>query len=380
MENITNSDIARCLNKGEKEFLWELNLKTIYQKYQVEADECFDSVRNNLKNVTEWESDIDLNEWKYFDHLSLHCGYCIDNVLTDDSKIVFTALRLRNYILKNMDCLFDLPNYEKEENVVTLNKLESTIAIIKMRKTDKIIPMPKLGFPYNEFYAKEKFPSENLVANEDKAYNLICNGEIVNIEPFPNNLHRMAKIFYDKGLKPTEKARNSEAMVKILATIFSSNIDLNSKCFGRSLSNAYTALLPLQVDYYFDKESENPAKYAINGKCIVSFGFLEKINHVHFGRGIITRKIIHVWLASKLINKIPMTEVMDYMRINVNTDLMENDLEVEEEIKKVLIANLQLLDLLPDNVSLSDQLRTYEKILMEYEGYIEYNPGLAHWK
>lgn len=75
-----------------------------------------------------------------------------------------------------------------------------------------------------------------------------------------------------------------------------------------------------------------------------------------------------------------MTEVMDYMRINVNTDLMENDLEVEEEIKKVLIANLQLLDLLPDNVSLSDQLRTYEKILMEYEGYIEYNPGLAHWK
>lgn len=72
MANISFSDIARCLSKGEKEFLWDLNLKTIYQRYQVKSDECFDCVRNNVRDIKDWESDVDLNEWKYYDHLSLH--------------------------------------------------------------------------------------------------------------------------------------------------------------------------------------------------------------------------------------------------------------------------------------------------------------------
>lgn len=141
-----------------------------------------------------------------------------------------------------MSCLYDLPNYEKEENILTLNKLETTVAIIKMRKTDRIVPRHKAMFPCNEFYAREKFPAETLIANDDKSYNLICNGAVVNTEPFPNNF-------------PVRKAKNSESMVKILTTIFAANIDLKSDCFQCSMSNAYTALLPLQVDYYFDKET-----------------------------------------------------------------------------------------------------------------------------
>lgn len=99
MANISFSDIARCLSKAEKEFLWDLDIKTIYKKWLLTTDECFDHVRNNLEDIKEWESDINLNEWKYYDHLSLHCSYCTDNVLTDDSKIVFTALKLRNFLL-----------------------------------------------------------------------------------------------------------------------------------------------------------------------------------------------------------------------------------------------------------------------------------------
>lgn len=333
MTNISFSDIARCLSKGEREFLWDLDIKTIYKKWQLSTDECFDHVRNNLGDIKDWESDISLNEWRYYEHLSTHCTYCIDNVLTDDSKIVFTALKLRNFLLKNMACLYDLPNYEKEENILTLNKLETTIAIIKMRKTNRLAPLKSATFPYNESYAREKFPADTLIAidNEDKSYNLICNGTVVNIEPFPNNLHRMAKIFYEMGLEPVKKAKNSESMVKILTTIFAANIDLKSDCFGRDMPSAYTALIPLQVNCYFDKVLENPSNYIFNGECIVSFNFLEKIDHVHFGRGNLSRNIIHIWLSSKLFNKMPMAEVMDYMRINLNTELMQNDLEVEDD-------------------------------------------------
>lgn len=378
MANISFSDISRCLSKAEKEFLWDLDIKTIYKKWQLSTDECFDHVRNNLGDIKDWESDINLNEWRYYNHLSTHCTYCIDNVLTDDAKIVFTALKLRNFLLKNMSCLYDLPNYEKEENILTLNKIETTVAIIKMRKTDRLAPQKSASFPYNESYARETFPAETLITNEDKSYNLICNGTVVNIEPFPNNLHRMAKIFYEKGLDPVKKAKNSESMVKILTAIFAANINLKSDCFNRDMAGAYTALIPLQVDYYFYKEPENPNNFKFNGKCIVSFNFLKKIDHVHFGRGNLSRKIIHIWLSSKLFNEMPMAEVMDYMRINLNTDLMQNDPEVEDEVEKVLTANLRLFDLLPDDISLSDQLRTYEYALMEQEDYIEYNPGLAY--
>lgn len=145
------------------------------------TDECFDHVRNNLGDIKDWESDTSLN----YEDLTTHCSNCINNVLTDDSKIVFTALKLRNFLLKNMSCLYDLPNYEKEENISTLNKMETTVAVLKMRKSDKTVPRYKALFPYNKIYAREKFPADTLIANEDKAYNLVCNGTVVNIEPFP---------------------------------------------------------------------------------------------------------------------------------------------------------------------------------------------------
>lgn len=37
-----------------------------------------------------------------------------------------------------------------------------------------------------------------------------------------------------------------------------------------------------------------------------------------------------------------------------------------------------MTNLLPDNVSLSEQLRIYEYALLEQDGYIEYSPGLAY--
>lgn len=50
----------------------------------------------------------------------------------------------------------------------------------------------------------------------------------------------------------------------------------------------------------------------------------------------------------------PMKRVMDHMRININTELMNTDIEVEEEIEKILTTNLRFINLLPEKTSLTD--------------------------
>lgn len=379
MTNIIFSDVSRCLTKGEKEFLWEMEMNSLYKVWQFKSDECFEFVRNNLRDIKDWESDVDLDDWKYYDHLTLHCGSCLDNVLTDNAHIVFMALKMRNYLLKNMSNLYDLPNYEKEDNILTLNKLELTNATIKIRKTDAIKSVLRINFPYNKRYSEEKFAADSLKIDNKKAYNLICNEKMISIEPFPQNLHRAAKLFFEKGVDPVKKAKNSESMVKILMTLFAANIDHKTNCFKRNLSTAYVSLIPLQIDYYFDNyEIRNNCAY--NAECVISFNFLEKIDLTLFGCGKLTRKIIHVWMASKYFNYMPMKRVMDHMRININTELMQTDTEIEEEIEKVLTTNLRFIKMLPEKTSIANQLKFYEEKLLREEHYIKFNPNLAYLK
>lgn len=379
MTNITFSDISRCLTKGEKEFLWEFEMDSLYKAWQFKSDECFEFVRNNLRDIKGWESDIDLNDWKYYDHLTLHCSDCLDNVLTNNAHIVFMALKMRNYLLKNMSNLYDLPNYEKEDNILTLNKLELTMATIKLRKTDAIAPVRRINFPYNNLYSEEKFAADSLKIDSKSAYNLVCNGKVVSIEPFPQNLQRAAKLFFEKGVDPAIKAKDSESMIKILMTLFAANIDHKTNCFRRNLKEAYVSLLPLQIDYYFDNyEMRNACSY--NAECVISFNFLVKIDLTLFGCGKLTRKIIHVWMASKYFNYMPMTRVMDHMRVNNNTELMQTNVEVEEEIEKVLTINLRFMRMLKEKTSLADQLKLYEAKLLQEEHYIKFNPNLAYMK
>lgn len=379
MTNIIFSDISRCLTKGEKEFLWNMEMNSLYKAWQFKSDECFEFVRNNLRDIKEWESDIDLDDWKYYDHLILHCSDCLDNVLTESAHIAFMALKMRNYLLKNMSNLYDLPNYEKEDNVLTLNKLELTSAIIKIQRTDIIPPVQRINFPYNKQYSSEKFAADSLKVDSKSAYNLICNEKVISIEPFPQNLHRAAKLFFEKRVDPAKSAKNSESMVKILMTLFAANIDHRTNCFKRNLKNAYVSLIPLQIDYYFDNyEIRN--NYAYNAKCVASFNFLERIDLTLFGCGKLTRKIIHVWMASKHFNYMPMKRVMDHMKININTELMNTDIEVEEEIEKILTTNLRFINLLPEKTSLTDQLKFYEEKLLQEDHYIKFNPNLAYMK
>lgn len=379
MTNIIFSDVSRCLTRGEKEFLWEMEMNSLYKVWQFKSDECFEFVRNNLRDIKDWESDIDLDDWKYYDHLTLHCSDCLDNVLTDNAHIVFMALKMRNYLLKNMSNLYDLPNYEKEDNILTLNKLELTSATIKLRKTIATKPVRRINFPYNEQYSKEKFAADSLKIDGKNAYNLVCNDKIVSIEPFPQNLQRAAKLFFEKGVDPATKAKNSESMIKILMTLFAANIDHKTNCFKRNLKDAYVSLIPLQIDYYFDNyEMRNNCTY--NAECVVSFNFLERIDLTLFGCGKLTRKIIHVWMASKYFNYMPMKRVMDHMRININTELMQTNVEVEEEIEKILTINLKFVKLLPEKTSITNQLKFYEEKLLKEEHYIKFNPNLAYMK
>lgn len=74
-----------------------------------------------------------------------------------------------------------------------------------------------------------------------------------------------------------------------------------------------------------------------------------------------------------------MTEVMDYMRINLNTELMQNDLEVEDELEKGLNGKFAIIRSTARRCIFLGKI-TYLRIfeLMELDGYIEYNPGLAY--
>lgn len=75
-----------------------------------------------------------------------------------------------------------------------------------------------------------------------------------------------------------------------------------------------------------------------------------------------------------------MKRVMDHMRININTELMNTDIEVEEEIEKILTTNLRFINLLPEKTSLTDQLKFYEEKLLQEDHYIKFNPNLAYMK
>lgn len=96
--------------------------------------------------------------------------------------------------------------------------------------------------------------------------------------------------------------------------MFATQIDYgDSLYFGRELNQVYKKLIPMQLEYHFEKFGKNNYDGKFNKKCRKSFEFLETIDNVNFGCGTITRKIIHIWLATKYYDTMGMKGAMDYM-------------------------------------------------------------------
>lgn len=217
-------------------------------------------------------------------------------------------------------------------------------------------------------YHTNAFPSDELQLNDKHAYNLVCNQNLVEIELFPFNFKRMAEVFYEKGIDPVERAKNCEEKVKILTAMFAIRID-----FGKELDQVYEKLIPMQLEYHFGKNEENDYENQFNKMCRKCFELLDSIDNVSLGCGTITRKIIHVWLATKYYDILGMKEAMDYMREFANFDLMRNDLITENDISKIISINLINRNLMKNNLTLDQLLEVFEAKLIAHSQYVRFN-------
>lgn len=358
--------IKEILSTNEGIFLEQFDLSNIFKN--TEEKECLEWVKENLYGICNYKTGQELLGTEPF----MHCRSCIKNVLNQNAFAAFMSIKLRNYLLDNLSHNVNYSDYDS--NTLKFRKLEETTAKISMKKINRKARIIDEGVEiFRNLYHTNSFPSDELQINDNESYNLVCNQSLIEIENFPFNFKRMAKIFYEKGIDPVKRERNCESKVKILTAMFATQIDYgNSLYFGRELNQVYKKLIPMQLEYHFEKFGKNNFDGKFNKRCRKSFEFLETIDNVSFGCGTITRKIIHIWLATKYYDTMGMKGAMDYMREFANFDMMINDLTTEDTILKVLSKNLTKRNLLENNLTLDQQLDIFESKLIAHSKYVRF--------
>lgn len=285
-------------------------------------------------------------------------------MLNQNAFAAFMSTKLRNYLLDNLS--HNVNYSDHDSNTLKFRKLEETTAAISMKRINrKARIIDEKDEIFRNLYHTNSFPSDELKVNDNQTYNLVCNQNLVEIEHFPFNFKRMAKIFYEKDIDSVKRAKNCESKVKILTAMFATQIDYgDSLYFGRELNQVYK--------YHFEKFGKNNFDGKFKKKCRKSFEFLETIDNVNFGCGTITRKIMHIWLATKYYDTMGMKSAMDYMREFANFDIMTNDLTTEDKILKILSKNLTKRNLLQNNLTLDQQLDIFEAKLIAHSQYVRF--------
>lgn len=382
--------MEKLLSSQEKEFLREFNLNDLctggnYPK-------CVNSIIENLKYIVEFRTDelsLIPSPFDIFKHSDrkkfprdtigdmfypvpqLHCNKCEERIFNKNIYSIFMAIKIRQFLLKNTNK--EIIMYSKASNNLELKNIDRTYATISMVKTNRKNRSIEEKFNFYGWYNTDHYPADVLQLNDEECYNLKSNNEIIELEHFPYNIIRMAKIFYEKGSNPIKRAKSCQSKIKILTAMYAANINYRDTLyFKEDCTRAYEELIPLQIKYFFENVDRDDFSGVFNEKCRECFEFLEKIEHEKFGCGPNTKRILHIWLASKLYEKFGMIKAMDQMREFSNFDFMRNDTNLDKKIKKMIKKMLIKKKIIPADTNLSQFLDSCEANLLTYDHYIKF--------
>lgn len=367
--------LLKYLTERDVEFLEEFDLTDIFKRENRRHEKCFEWIKIHFEQYFNHKT----GQIDYYSTPEMHCMDCDKNALTRNALAIFMALKLKNYLIDNIPFYIDHDKYFLNSNQLVFKKVDETSSFIKMKKIERkprTVDKDSLESWHGRLISEE-FPSDILQINDNTCFVLTTNGNIVDIEQFPYNIKRIAKLYLHKGKDPIKRSRNCDSKVKMLTSLFAANIDYNTHYFFNDNYEQYTELIPLQIELWFLQENQN-----FKGGYKEKFDFLNQIDHIKFGTGAVTRRILYIWLSSKIfeLTKDNMLQAMIYIREHLNFDIMHECMAYETKTTTMIKSMLQNYNLMPAGFTLNQFLDAFEGQLNTIAYYIKYTPHHCKFK
>lgn len=366
--------LLKCLTERDVEFLEEFDLTNIFKRENRKNEKCLEWIKIHFEQYFNYKT----GQVDYFTTPEMHCMDCDKNVLTRNAFAIFMALKLKSFLIDNIPFFIDHDKFFLNSNHLVFKKVDETSSFIKMKKIERT---PR-NFDKNSLETwhgrliSEEFPSDVLQINDNTCFVLTTNGNTVDIEQFPENMKHIAKLYLHKGRDPVKRSRNCDSKIKILTSLFAANIDYHTHYFFNDNNEQYTELIPLQIEQWFSQENQ-----IFEGGYKEKFDFLNQINHTKFGTGVVTRRILYLWLSSKIFELTDdMLKAMIYVREHLGFDIMDECLAYESGTTTMIKSMLQKYNLIPRSFTLNQYLNAFEGQLNTIQYYINYKPHHCRFK
>lgn len=370
--------LLKLLSERDVEFLREFDLTDIFKRELKKYSECLEWIKIHFEMYFTYK----INQLDYYKTPEMHCSECDINTLTRNAFAIFMSLKLKNYLIDQLPFFIDQDKFFLNSNQLVFRKVEETTSVIKMKKIyrkARVFDKDSLE-AYHGRLISEQYPADILQIDDNTCFVLESNGKIIEIEQFPHNIDRMAKIYFLKGTDPVKMAKNCHSKIKILATLFSAGIDYNTHYFFNDNEYQYFELIPLQIIYWNSYVSKGNFENNFNSRARRCLEFLENIDHTKFGTGVLTRRMLYIWMASKQFEKMSMKNCMTYLRVHLHFDTMDEimhmEMKIVETIKNIWIEEYYM----PPEVTLNQYLDHLEEPLIAQKSYIKYTSHHCRFK